>query len=34
MVEDSKALFQFASKYNVPQIITAQLATYLEKTSW
>lgn len=34
MVEDSKAFFQFASKYNVPQIITAQLATYLEKTSW
>lgn len=34
MVEDSKALFQFASKYNVPQIITAQLATYMEKTSW
>lgn len=34
MVEDSKALFQFASKYNVPQVITAQLATYLEKTSW
>ena len=34
MVEDSKELFQFASKYNVPQIITAQLATYLEKTSW
>jgi energy-coupling factor transporter ATP-binding protein EcfA2 len=34
MVEDSKVLFQFASKYNVPQIITAQLATYLEKTSW
>jgi energy-coupling factor transporter ATP-binding protein EcfA2 len=34
MVEDSKALFQFASKYDVPQIITAQLATYLEKSSW
>ncbi|MEW5569727.1 DnaB-like helicase C-terminal domain-containing protein [Rossellomorea marisflavi] len=34
MIEDSKALFQFASKYNVPQIITAQLATYMEKTSW